>query len=265
MSVLLEAAQRAYATTRIYREIYGRSPTVERDVPFISHVAYHRARGLLDCITDSGLISGALPPYHRNVRRLPLTVVESEREWDQRLARLTTALVNLGAWPGHGTGHFVLVAEDATGTLASYLSEVLSWERQQASIVYADGGCRSLALDLSAYDPEVVLLLAPSLTPDDLPAECGRIVSIEPIDRPLRWLGRPDVDTILMCDESHVIAWRSSGAPRFDLEAPGLLVEAEPRSGQLCITTLDFDLFPLIRYALGAQIEMITSRPSSDG
>ena len=78
---LIEAARHAYDTVWLYRAIYGTKPTSPDDVPFISHVNFHRARNVLDCVVEGCEIHGAVPGYVHGSRDLPVTPVESGEEW----------------------------------------------------------------------------------------------------------------------------------------------------------------------------------------
>ena len=89
---VLDAAQCAFDETAFYRDRYRDRPASPADVPFVSHAAYHRANGLLECICDREEIIGAIAPWVRGVRRFPYNIVESETESAHRFDRLLHAL-----------------------------------------------------------------------------------------------------------------------------------------------------------------------------
>ena len=92
MNALLSAAQRAFDETEFYSGLYELRPDDDQQIPFINHSDYHRASGLLDCITDRSEVSGYLPAYHRNIRKFPFNIIESDVEQKQRHDRLMHCL-----------------------------------------------------------------------------------------------------------------------------------------------------------------------------
>lgn len=258
MSRLLQAAQRAYDRTTLYRLLYRDAPETEASIPFVSHTNYHRARGVVDCMTGEAEIVGAVPAYHRNVRRIPVNVVESEEEWILRQRRLVRALADLGIAVDGPRYSFLLIADDASGPFACELSKGLSWERHQASITYLAGSRRLLAADLAAYRPDIVVIVTPELSAARLPDCDARVVTVTHVERSLE----PGLegDEFVVCDELHVLGARPANDGTLYFDAAQLHLEVDPVSGLAAATTLDFDCFPLVRYSLGCALK-VAPRP----
>lgn len=262
MSPLLQAARRAYDTTTLYRILYRDAPENEAAIPFVSHANYHRARGVVDCMTPDAEIVGAVPAYHRNVRRIPVNVVESEEEWILRQQRLVRALADLGI-AGDGPRYsFLLIADDASGPFACELSKGLTWERHQASITYLGGRRALLEADLAAYRPDIVLIVTPELTADQISDSEAhgdvRIMTVTHVERSLE--PGLDNDEFVVCDELHVLGARPANDGTLYFDAEQLHLEADPVSGLAAVTTLEFDCFPLVRYCLGSALA-VAPRP----
>lgn len=263
MSPLLQAARRAYDTTTLYRVLYRDAPESEAAIPFVSHANYHRARGVVDCMTREAEIVGAVPAYHRNVRRIPVNVVESEEEWILRQQRLVRALADLGI-AGDGPRYsFLLVADDASGPFACELSKGLTWERHQASITYLGGRRALLEADLAAYRPDIVLIVTPELTAGQLPDSEARIMTVTHVERPLE--PGLDNDEFVVCDELHVLGARPANDDTLYFDAEQLHLEADPVSGLAAVTTLEFDCFPLVRYCLGSAFAVAPRQETAHG
>lgn len=263
MSRLLQVARRAYDETTLYKILYRSSPVSEASIPFVSHTNYHRARGIVDCMVAGAEIVGAVPAYHRNIRRIPVNVVESEEEWVLRQQRLVRALADLGIATEGPRYSFLLIADDASGPFACELSKGLSWERHQASITYLAGRRELLAADLAAYRPDIVLIVTPELTGDQLP-DCGaRIFSVNHVERPPA--PGPNGDEFVVCDELHVLGARPANDNTLYFDAEQLHLEVDPVSGLAAVTTLEFDCFPLIRYSLGSALTVAPRREIGHG
>jgi len=249
---IVDAAVRAHARVPFYRALYPQAPRALEEVPFISHVTFHRARGLLDCIADREEITGALPAYYRNVRRFPWNIVESEEEARLRQLRFTCALTDLELTPAE-LERVVLVTDDPHGPFACELSKAFAWERHQASLIYFDGDHDHLAEDLRAFEPTTTLVVSAAVEPETLPGElAGRVVQIWHLER--AGDPPPQRDLMLACDELHLFAVRPSGGQSIAFDAAQLALERDPRTGLLAVTTLGADCFPLIRYLVGVAL-----------
>jgi len=253
-SPLLEAAQRAWQTTPFYRRLYGAPPASVEAVPFVSHVTYHRARGLSDCLAEGVEMTGALPGFQRGQRRLPVTLVEGGEDWTLRQRRLIAGLAELGIAPEGPRLNVLLVACDATGPFAGELSKGLAWERHQASILYWSGRRSELDRDIAAFAPDVVIPVTPELPPQPLAARGPRVVAIDHVERADS--GPPHFDSLLVCDELHVLGARPRGGGAYRFDAAQLHIERDPASGQAAVTTLGSVLFPLIRFCLGRAFDL---------
>ena len=254
MEPILDAAQRAYDTVALYHRLYPRRPVRGAEVPFISYVAYHHARGPLDCITDLEEALGAVPAYGRKSRRLPVTPLESGEEWTARLNRLLAGLAHLDLPTDDGGLGVLLVADDATGPFAGDLSNGLGWARHRASISYIDGRGGDLPRDIEAFDPDVVLVVTPQLAPRDLAAAGRRVIAVTHVTSEA--VDDRSCDRLLVCDELHVLGARRAGARRYRCDATDLVIERVPESGNLAVTTTGFTCLPLIRYGFDRPFEL---------
>lgn len=261
MGRLLEAARRAYDQVPLYRTLYGARPRAEAEIPFISHVSYHRARGVLDCIAAEDDILGAVPAYRRKSRALPVTPLQSDEEWNDRLARLLAGLERLDILPADGPLRFLMIADEATGPFAGELSNALGWVKHQASITYHDDGKASLDGALEAFAPDVAVVVTPKLASGTLAPWGGRSVFVTHLDS--EDLADRSCDRLLVCDELHVLGARPAGGRAFHCDAADLAIEREPYSGQTAVTTLNFTCFPLIRYALGRALNLAVGDKAS--
>ncbi|HEV2899374.1 MAG TPA: hypothetical protein VGX71_16375 [Pseudaminobacter sp.] len=254
MSGVLRSAQRAFDAIPFYRGLYGDRPTRDDQVPFISHVTFHRAAGPIDVIASSAEIMGAVPCLRRGLCRLPLTILESEKEWRTRIARLRHAMRSLGC-PVDGRLRFAVLSDDATGPFASELSNCLAWDRSECSVVFAFGSLASVRSMLAAISPDVIVVTTASLPLEELRGLGKKLVAIEHIDAmprpPLR------VDRLLVCDELWIIAAARAGEDAYRFNRRTLLVEVEPQGGRLVVTTPGFTLFALVRYCLGGGFAVV--------
>jgi hypothetical protein len=256
MSRLLDTAQRAFDAVPFYSVLYRVRPEVEDDVPFISHVAFHRARGTVDCIARTAQIIGAVPAYRRGLSCFPLTVLESEEEWQARLGRLRHALGLLGVGPEAGL-RFALVADDATGPFASEISNFLAWDRAEGSIVFLPSSGVSVSAAVGGLAPDVVLVVSPDVAPEEIAHSGRKVVTVRHVGD-----ARPDpigFDRLLVCDELFVLGAARAGQHGYWFDLRSVVPEAEPRSGLLAVTTPEFTCFPLVRYCLGRKLALAGS------
>ena len=245
MSRLLTAAQRAFDQTGFYAGLYGTRPDNPSQIPFINHAHYHRAAGLLDCITDRSLVSGCLPAFHRNGRRFPFNIVESDTEQQQRHQRLLHSLRSIGITAE--AENFLLIADDATGSLAGEIATCLAWEHHRASIAYHHGDDTQLRKDIDGHAPGCLIQLSPTLGrwPRDW-FPCPTL-TVHSTDHPL-----PDTDNVMLtCDEIGIFAAGRTPAEPFIHETENLLIEMNPLTGLPAFTTVNFGIFPFIRYSPG--------------
>lgn len=253
MGPVLDAAQRAYDAVPLYRVLYPQRPQRESQVPFISYVEYHHARGPLDCITGVDQALGAVPAYNRKSQRLPVTPLESGDEWTGRLNRLLAGLAHLGLPDANGGLSVLLLADDATGPFASELSNGLGWVRHRASISYIDGRSANVLRDIETFDPQVVLVVTPQLAPRDLAGTGRRVVAVTHVNSEA--VDDPSCDRLLACDELHVLGARRVGQRQYVCDGSDLVVERVPESGNLAVTTTAFTCLPLIRYSLDRRLD----------
>lgn len=259
-ATMIKTAQRAYDSVKIYRMIYGRRPRIATDIPFISHVQFHRARSVLDCVADMSDIHGAVPSYIQGSQSLPLTPVENGEEWSYRLNRLASALEYLGLPVNHQRYRFLIVADERTGVFASYFSDQLGWLRHQASLTYVDFPGFNLQREVQCLDPHAVLLMT-SFGLDF--AESGaRLINLLNINQ--FWQQTQEYDRLLFCDELHVIGACRAGEEDYHYDHSLLFLERDPVSDRLAVTLPDFSCWPWIRFTIGPS-GLPTFRPIGDG
>ncbi|MEI6890858.1 MAG: hypothetical protein V5783_01690 [Pontiella sp.] len=251
MDDILAAAQKAFDRVPFFRGLYRSRPCALEEVPFISSTQYFRASGTLDCIVPDIEICGALVPFHREFRRLPFTVLESEADLDTRQERLTLALTDVGL--GSDPQRILMITSEANGPFASDLSTGLGWEGHPASIHYGGDRVEELAFQLAAHRPDYVIWCLPQSPEGLLPFPVARTIVAHCIDTPLpRWNGA----LWLFCDEINLVGSRPAGRATFRVDTQQLAFEMGP-SGRPCLTTLQREAFPLVRYELPNSFEVL--------
>lgn len=243
---VLEAARDAYRRIRFYRDFYAVEPATPDDVPFISFVEFHHAAGITDCIDSGHPLVGCPPPYHRNVRRFPFTVVECQQDLEARQQRVVRALEDIGVPSGCGK-RILVVTDDAHGPFACDLAVGLGWEHLPASIWYWNGYAEDLAQQLDAHAPELVAWCLPEIPTRLLDLEQTRVLLIHHLDRPIP---PPGLKTWLFTDEANLIASRPEDREVFDIDRTQFVVEVSPTSGLPHITTRRALTMPLVRYGI---------------
>jgi len=243
MNEILQAAQRAYDETAFYDGLYETHPADVGQIPFINHAHYHQSAGLLDCITDRSLVAGALPAFHRNVRRFPFNVVESEIEQKQRHQRFIHALNSLGIGDGQ-PDTFLIIADDASGPFAGEFVTHLAWEHHRSPITFHHGPTEQLHDDIRCHEPGNIIRISVPSRDYDLNGFGGPVITVQHVDQPIL----PIENTLLACDEIGIFAGRKSPDDPFTYDTENLKIEPAPRSGLWAFTTLHFDITPFIRY-----------------
>jgi hypothetical protein len=245
MSSVLDAARRAFDSIPLYRAVYGSRPECEADVPFLSVSAFHRAAAPVDIIASTAAILGAVPPFRRGARRLPVTILESERETALRLDRFRHALKILDAEPKAGL-RFAIVADEATGPFAADMANFLAWDRAECAALFVSDGPARIHAALAALTPDIVLLATagPALRPQT----GARIVTCIHADSPSE--GFIGTDRLLVSDELFVLGAARAGELSYAFDRRSLLIEEDPASGRMAVTTTAFDCLALIRLCL---------------
>lgn len=251
MTDVLNAACSAYDRIAFYQLFYENRPETLEEVPFVSSTNYFRAAGTLDCVDPGVEICGALPPFHREFRHLPFTVLESEVDIDQRQERLELALADVGV--AEDPQRMLMITNEANGPFACDLSTGLGWEGHPASIHYWGGHVEELDFQIAAHRPDYVIWCLPQAPAGLLPFSAERTIVAHGIDAPLpRWNGA----LWLFCDEINLIGSRPAGRIAFKVDREQLAIEVGP-SGRPCLTTLQREAFPLVRYELPNQFEVL--------
>jgi hypothetical protein len=249
--LLLETAQRAYETTRFYRRLYGALPTRTADVPFINDSSFFRAGGLIDCITDPTAMIWALMPFHRHGRRFPFSVVEDEYDQESRQFRMARAMAHVGIPVDRRDLRFLLIADEVCGPFACELCKGIAWEHHQASITYWTGDPETLNAALDAYQPDWLVQVCDAIPERHWQAAARHSGAI----RVARVEGLLEEKALasawLFSDQLGVLGARRAGDLEWDMDPERILIETHPHSGLSHATTLDFSLFPFIRYGLG--------------
>lgn len=247
--VVLRRAQAAFDNIRFYEMLYGERPATSQAVPSISYSSYHRARGVRDCINPAVSLCGVLPPFHRAFRRLPFTIPESEGDIDRRQERLCAALADIGLT---APTRMLIVTNEANGPFACDLSTCLGWEGHPASIYYHNGDDDALAFQLKAHQPQQLIWCLHRQPPFTLNLSRDQILLAHLLDEPVpAWEG----PVLLFCDELNLIGSRPAGRDGFAVDQQQFAWE-KGLAGRPCITTLEQEAFPLIRYTLPNAFEV---------
>lgn len=248
MSLLLACARRAFDTIPLYRALYGRRPDSEAEIPFLPVSAFHRAAAPTDLAAANDMLRGIVPAYSRNARALPVVALESEAEWRLRLDRFRHALDVLGAGPQAGL-HFAVVADEASGPFASDIANFLAWDRAECSAIFQWDDPAIVATTLAAVAPDVVILTGAGIAFRDLAPRDAILIACLHADASFD--GFVGMDRLLVSDELFVIGAARRGETNFAYDDRSVLLEADPASGLLAVTTVAFDSFALVRRCVG--------------
>lgn len=252
MDAVLTAAQKAYDTITLYQLLYRSRPESLDGVPFISATHYFRAEGTLECIDPAAEVCGAVPPFFREFRRLPFTVLESEPDIDQRQERLELALEDVGI-SEKPPRRILMITNEENGPFACDLSTGLGWEGHPASIHYWGGTVEELAFQIAAHEPDVVIWCLTQSPVGVLPFPEEQTLVAHCIDAPLpAWNGA----LWLFCNEVNLIGSRPAGRSEFKVDRKQLLFETGD-SGLPALTTTQRETFPLVRYELPHRFEVL--------
>jgi hypothetical protein len=244
MSLVLDTARRAFDTIPLYRTLYGSRPEREVDVPFLSISAFHRAATPLDIVASTDAIRGIVPAFSRHARRLPVTVLESEAEWKLRLDRFRHALSLLDASPEDGR-RFAIIADEATGAFASDIANFLAWDRAECAVVFLWDKLERIESTLAALAAEIILATSTSQAIPGLLQRGARLLTCEHIDNPSS--GLVGTDRLLVSDELFVVGAARAGSPSYGFDPRSILIEKDPASGRMAVTTTAFDCLALVR------------------
>ena len=244
MNALLSAAQHAFDQTEFYSALYEFRPNDIGQIPFISHADYYRASGLLACITDRSLVTGYLPPFHRNIRKFPFNIVESDTEQKQHHSRLMHSLGTLGIDPGQ-PATYLIIADDASGPFAGEISTCLAWEHNIASIVFHHGDLEQLLDDIKSYAPDFIIKVSNSSWHLDLGKYSAKTITVHHVDNPIPISSKM---ALLACDEIGIFAARKNLGDSFSYDEENLSVEINPHTRLPALTTINFGIAPFIRY-----------------
>ena len=258
---LLEAAVRAFRTTRFYAEFYENEPIAAWQVPFLSEADYHRAAGVLDCVVDREAVVGVIPPYCRDASRFPFSVPEDEAELVLRQRRIVRAMHDLGVDFG-ASPRFLVVADGRRGPFACEVAKGFYWEGFQTSIAFGVRTGEELRREVDRHEPDHVVLAS------------GRHLR-QALDRPKRtvWLvehcGDPpipgfDHPSLLYADGLDLVGSRAAGRDALDYDREQILLEDEPTSLLTHATKLQSSCFPLVRYGLGRRVSAVPDREADD-
>ena len=211
-----------------------------------------RATGTLDCVDPAVVVCGALPPFHREFRRLPFTILESEPDIDRRQERLELALEDVGV-EKERPQRMLIITREANGPFACDLSTGLGWEGHPASIHYWGETVEELEFQLEAHRPDYVIWCLPQPPEGVLSFPAEQTIMAHSIDEPLpRWDGA----LWLFCDEINLVGSRPAGRTEFKVDRDQLAFEVG-LSGRPSLTTLCRETFPLVRYELPHSFEVL--------
>lgn len=252
MNPVLVAAQSAFDHISFYKQLYRSRPQSLDEVPFTSSTQYHRATGTLECINQAIDPCGVLPPFHREFRRLPHTVLESEEDIEQRQERISQALEDIGIHE-NTPKRMLIVTTEENGPFACDLSTGLGWEGHPASIFYWGGKQEELEFQIQAHQPDILIWCLPFNPQEATEFPSEQIITVHHINHPIpEWTG----PLWIFCDEINLIGSRPSGRSEFRINPKQLHIENGP-AGRPCLTTLQRELFPLVRYELPSSFEVL--------
>jgi hypothetical protein len=245
MSVVLDTARRAFDTIPFYRRLYGSRPERDADVPFLSVSAFHRAATPLDIVASTESIRGIVPAFSRHARRLPVAVLESEAEWKLRLDRFRHALSVLDAAPEEGR-RFAIIADESTGPFAADIANFLAWDRAECSVIFhLSDGPVEVDRTLASLAPDIILYFTGTSPMMPMQNTTARLVTSHHIDNPSN--GLFTTDRLLVSDELFVIGAARPCSPSYVFDPRSVLIEEDPESGRMAVTTTAFDCLALVR------------------
>jgi hypothetical protein len=254
---LTDAACKAFRLTRFYAEVCEAEPTRASEIPFISSSDYHRAAGLLDCVVDRAAIIGILPPYYRDLSKLPFTVPEDEAELVLRQQRIVRAMKDLGV-DFAASPRFLIVADGRRGPFACELAKGFYWEGFQTSITFRSGTGDELRQEVAMHDPDYVVLVSGGQMRDALARPRHTVWLVEHCDEPP--VGGPEYPSLLYADGIDLIGSRAADRTTYDYDSEQLLIEENPTSLLTHVSKLRFTCFPLVRYGLDRRVPTFDDR-----
>ena len=250
-AALIASAVEAFRTTRFYGDLYDVEPTQASSIPFITASTYHKAAGLLDCVSNREAMIGVLPPYVRDASRFPFVAPEDEPELVLRQRRIVRAFGDLGV-DFKAAPRLLIVADDRTGPFACELAKGIYWEGCQASITYLDGQAEDVRRVVDEYDPDYVLLASGRSLGRVLDRPPSSVILVEHCtDRPV---DDSDFPALLYADGVDLIGSRALGRNGYDVDPEQLLVELEPASQLSHVTKLRATCLPMVRFGIGRRI-----------
>lgn len=245
-SPLLEAASAAWDALPLYRRLWGRRPNRDSDIPFLDAADLCLVDGPSDLVVAGAVPIGIVPPFHRGWTTLPVTRLEAEGDWLLRQSRLIAGLSHLLS--GNLPRRMVLVTDDAHGPFAADLVELLAWSRIEASLVYAGADAGWQATAIGALEPDLVLFVGPLPCPTEpFPSAAvvdARNASAEPA---------PGA-RLLACDALQIVGAARAGEARITPVEDSVLLEIDPPTAELAVTSLRFAAAPVIRWRIGAGV-----------
>lgn len=248
--LIIQRAQQAFDHIPFYQMAYKERPEDINAIPVLNYADHHLADGVLDCINPAAELCGTLPPFHRAFRRMPYTVMESEEDINRRQERLEGALEDLGL---EQPTKMLIITDEENGPFACDLSTGLGWEGHPASIYYHCSSQEDLLFQIDAHRPDWLIWC---LETERLPQGCfdeQKIIIAHNLDQPVpQWPGH----TLLFCDELNLLGSRPRGRTSFKVDHEQFIVEQSPE--HFCITTLQHEAFPMVRYQLPNHFEVLS-------
>ncbi|MGN7611217.1 hypothetical protein ACQZV8_03935 [Magnetococcales bacterium HHB-1] len=255
-STLLHVAQKAWDHIPFYKKTLLKRPQCVAEIPFFSESDFFNTQGLLDCIADQEEIAWTILPWSRYGKRFPWGVVESEADQHWRQQRITQMLAALNIAEEAKDRRFLIISDETRGPLACEISTALAWERQQASILYWHGDRESFRQSFCCFSADFVIVLIP--LPSTLVSQIR--------DQRATWIFFARVETPLSLQSSDwswlsadilpLFAFRHPHEQVWYLDDQQFFWETHPVTGYTHITTLQAEMFPLIRFSLGQSIPL---------
>ena len=164
-----------------------------------------------------------------------------------RHKRFIHALDNILQFGVKKSKTFLILIDETTGPFCGNFLSSLAWERHRACFLYWVN-TQQLNDDLKAFNAECLIIATPFVHQRDIPDHTIVKIQIQHINYQTTW--HKNTNAILVCDECSALAYKTCTDSKFHYSQDSLLLETNPNSGYVAVTTIDFDCQPFIRYSL---------------
>ncbi len=218
-----------------------------RALPFSSRVKLSMAEHLGEVIIDPRKIFRSVYPFHQNAGTFPFQVVAGERDLYRRHDRMVEMFKATGLAQG---SKLLILTGPAQFFFASDFCGEFLFEKHHIclqNIVHFEG--EALRRRIEVFKPEVLVLATDSrsVTPAVIPDTIKAIITFRGAYPEVAELEDVTVVDVYTLTEAPYLAYRKRGERFYRFDPDVFHIESSP-SGLLTVTTLIWEVMPLIRY-----------------